>query len=73
MEHMRYLSFIYFIRIFQPCLWMCCRREEVEKKLKERRRSMEDRGLKIGRKKTGYLRFNGDGNLDETSDINLHQ
>ena len=49
------------------------RREEVEKKLKERRRSMEDRGLKIGRKKTGYLRFNGDGNLDETSDINLHQ
>ena len=27
---------------------------------------MEDRGLKINRKKTVYLRFNIDGNLDET-------
>ena len=32
---------------------------------------IEDRGLKIGRKKTVYLRFNGDGNLDGNSDINL--
>ena len=32
---------------------------------------MEDRGLKINRKKTVYLRFNGDGNLDGNSDINL--
>ena len=31
----------------------------------------EDRGLKIKRKKTAYLRFNGDGNLDGNSDINL--
>ena len=32
---------------------------------------MEDRGLKINRKKTVYLRFNVDGNLDGNSDINL--
>ena len=32
----------------------------------------EDRGLKIKRKKTAYLRFNGDGNLDGNSDINLN-
>ena len=32
---------------------------------------MEDRGLKINRRKTVYLRFNGDGNLDGNSDINL--
>ena len=32
---------------------------------------MEDRGPKINRKKTVYLRFNGDGNLDGNSDINL--
>ena len=34
----------------------------------------EDRRLKINRKKTVYLRrlrFNGDGNLDGNSDINL--
>ena len=29
------------------------------------------RGLKINRKKTVYLRFNVDGNLDGNSDINL--
>ena len=32
---------------------------------------MEDRGLKINRRKTVYLRFNGNGNLDGNSDINL--
>ena len=47
------------------------RREEVENKLEEWRRAMKDRGLKINIKKTVYLRFNGDGNLDGNSDINL--
>ena len=37
--------------------------EVVENKLEEWRRAMEDRGLKINRKKTVYLRFNVDGNL----------
>ena len=32
---------------------------------------MEDRGLKINRKKTVYLRFNVDSNLDGNSDINI--
>ena len=32
---------------------------------------MEDRGLNVNRKKTVYLRFNVDGNLDGDSDINL--
>ena len=32
---------------------------------------MQDRGMKINRKQTIYLRFNGDGNLDGNSDINL--
>ena len=47
------------------------RREEGEKKLEEWRRTMDDRWLKINIKKTVYLRFNGDGNLDGNSDINL--
>ena len=32
---------------------------------------MEDRGMKINWKKTVYLRFNVDGNLDGNSDINF--
>ena len=32
---------------------------------------MEDRGLNINRKKTVYLKFNVDGNLDVNSDINI--
>ena len=32
---------------------------------------MEDRGLMISRKKTVYLRYNVDRNLDENSDINI--
>ena len=47
------------------------RREVVGNKLEEWRRAMEDRGLNINRKKTVYLRFNVDGNLDGISDINL--
>ena len=40
------------------------RSEVVENKLEEWRRAMEDRGLKINRKITVYLRFNVDRNLD---------
>ena len=41
------------------------RSEVVENKLEEWRQAMEDRGLKINRKKAVYLRFNVDGNLYE--------
>ena len=47
------------------------KRDVVEKKLEEWRRAVEDRGLKINRKKTVYLRFNVDGKLDGNSEINL--
>ena len=52
-------------------VWCGTRREVVENKLEEWRRAMEDRGLKINTKKTVYLRFNVDGNVDGNSDINL--
>ena len=47
------------------------RREVVENKLEERRKAMEDRGLKSNRRNTVYLRFNGYGNLDGNSDVKL--
>ena len=51
---------------------LCGTRSEVEKKLEEWRRSMEDRGLKINIKKTVYLRFNVDRDLDDgNSDVNI--
>ena len=57
--------------IYADDIVLCGTRSEVvEKKLEEWRRSMEDRGLKINRKKTVYLRFNVDRNLDGNSDIN---
>ena len=34
---------------------------------------MEDRGLKISRNTTVYQSFNGDGNLDGNSDINIQE
>ena len=48
------------------------RSDVVENKLEEWRRAMEDRGLKIHRKKTVYLRFNVDRDLDDgNSDVNI--
>ena len=47
------------------------KREVDEKKLEEWRRAVEVRGLKINRRKSVYLRFSGDGNLNGNSDINL--
>ena len=60
------------VHVYADDIVLCGTRSEVvEKKLEEWRRAMEDRGLKINRKKTVYLRFNVDGNLDGNSDINL--
>ena len=56
--------------LYADVIALCAtRREVVEKKLEEWIR--EDRGLKIKIRKTVYLRFNGDGNPDGNSDINL--
>ena len=44
---------------------------DVENKLEEWRRAIEDRGPTISRENPVYVRFNGDGNLDGNSDINL--
>ncbi len=51
---------------------MCGTRSEfVEKKLEEWRSAIEDKGLNFNRKKTVYLRFNVDRNLDGNSVINI--
>ena len=54
-------------------VWCGTRNEDIDKKLEEWRRAMEDRRMKINRKKTVYLSVNGDGNLDGNSAINLHR
>ena len=80
------LSFSFESCISKTCNWIYCyreliyaddiilcrtRSEVVENKPEEWRTAMEDRGLKINRNKTVYLRFNVDGNLDGNSDINI--
>ena len=47
------------VHVYADDIVLCSTRSEVvEKKLEEWRRAMEDRGLKINRTKTVYLRFN---------------
>ena len=58
------------IKYYADGIVLCGTRSEVvENKLEEWRMAMEDIGLKIKGKKTVYLRYNVDGNLD--GDINL--
>ena len=61
-------------RLYADDIVLCGTRSEVvEKNLEEWRRDMEDRRLKINRKKTVYLRFNVDGIMDGNTDINLQE
>ena len=66
-------GYIPVVHVYADDIVLCGTRSEVvEKKLEEWRRAMEDRGLKINRKKTVYLRFNVDRDLDDgTSDVNI--
>ena len=55
--------------IYDDDIVLCStRREEVENKLEEWRRAMEDRGLEISRKKPVYLRFNSNRPLSRRLD-----
>ena len=57
------------LTIYRPYIVLCgrpTRREHVERKLQEWRRVMEERGLKISRKKTEYLGCN------EHQDAEIH-
>ena len=60
-------------RIIYLSLWllMCSTGREVEKKIEQWRRAMEDSGLKIKVERKLYLKSSADENLAGNSDINL--